>query len=139
MRTLAECETIETALEFEREEEGCVIRFSNPRNSEVRVHQIDGDVFEQGDPKRCDWLFIDGTQTWYYVELKSSDIDKAYVQLESTITHIPAPAGCKRKAIVVFARLIPRFSSTIQTRQRAFLTRLATVLLVQPTPHIVNV
>lgn len=56
--------------------------------------RVDGCIIDDKTVKKCDYLFIrdyddeEGKTEFYFVELKGSEIDKAFQQLLSTIKHI---------------------------------------------------
>lgn len=59
--------------------------FLNPNLREVHQYEVDGCIFGDEDPQRCDWLInVYGNNVSIFVELKGSDIDGAFEQLATT-------------------------------------------------------
>lgn len=63
----------------------CEYEAHNNSDSQVRKYKIDGEVINDIEIEKCDYLVLNDTEkTAYFIELKGSDIHKAINQLENT-------------------------------------------------------
>jgi len=95
----------------------------NTRNFEIRndksrlVYTVEVDGCLINDGKRCDYLFeID--KLVIYVELKGSDIQKAYNQLIATIGYCKHRHDKIVKECYIVASRVPRAGTDIQTLKK---------------------
>ena len=71
--------------EFSVQEQQSQVIFQNPSLRQIVHVEVDGCVFKGSDGKKCDHLVsVDETNTSLLVELKGSNIDEAYKQLNET-------------------------------------------------------
>jgi len=69
-------------LEFSIHEQQSRVTFHNPYLRAIQQIKVDGCVFKGNDGKKCDYLInVAETNTSVLVELKGSDIDEAFQQL----------------------------------------------------------
>jgi len=98
----------------------------NTRNFEIRndksrlVYTVEVDGCLINDGKRCDYLFeIDEPISLViYVELKGSDIQKAYNQLIATIGYCRHRHDKSVKECYIVASRVPRAGTDIQTLKK---------------------
>lgn len=121
------CEKIDTSKEVIRQENGRKVIVKNPKSWEIGVVQVDDCLIT--DTKRCDWLFRlpenkklkNGVCSAKLVELKGSDVQKAFSQLDATLVH-PAIAGDKStiNECFIVSKISPLLTGTIQIEKKKF-------------------
>jgi len=86
---------------FSLKENKCSFVLSNAAQREVDKLKIDGCVINDAS-ERCDWAIIDiETSTEFYIELKGSDVCKAYNQIESSVNRLTSDRKKKKMGIIV--------------------------------------
>jgi hypothetical protein len=116
------CETIETGAAITRAHNGRCVTVSNSKRREIGVVSVDGCLISD-ESKRVDWLIRiparkklrHGVQCVKLVELKGSDVIKAFAQLTSTIQH--SAVASERHLIdgcYVVSQVSPQLSTAIQ-------------------------
>lgn len=88
----------------------------NPNRLQVKKTKVDGCLFTDNREK-CDYCFEIGNAAYcvIYVELKGSNIEKAYQQICSTIQHLSTThQGLKRVCRIVASR-VPKGGPEVQT------------------------
>jgi hypothetical protein len=120
--------------EFEVKEHRSVVIFGNPGLRAILQITIDDCVLKEGE--RCDWLIIvNGNDLSILVELKGSDIDKAYRQLKTS--HQKLTEHLKRhKTWIVSYSGSPRFNTTIQNLTLRARKDHGSRLLVENSPYL---
>lgn len=125
------CETIEKGKLITRSENGRSISIDNSKNCEIGMVEVD-DCLITGTSKRCDWMvripvtkkLSKGIAAVKLVELKGSDIAKAFSQLEATMIH---PAVAADRPLInecfIVSKVSPSFTGTIQNQKVLFLQK----------------
>lgn len=110
------CATESTHKKITAEENGRKLTLENPNGKTIRKIQVDGCLFTDTSRKRCDYMFEIEKPIRFviYLELKGSDIKKAYDQLLATIDQFnKAHQGIKKEAHIVASR-VPKAGPEIQ-------------------------
>ncbi len=95
------------------------IVFENPQRLEIEVIQVDECAIRDG--KRCDHLVLrQNPQEEYFIELKGSDIQKAFDQLARSIKLLSTSPPEGRRECIVVTRRVPRLVPRIQKAQKRF-------------------
>lgn len=96
-------------------ETGRSFRINNPARIKVRKIQVDDCLITDGE--RCDYAFEigDGPELVIYLELKGKNIQKAYSQLCTTMTHLTGRHGKLKKICHIVASRVPKIGPEIQT------------------------
>lgn len=130
MHDFGQCEITTRKRLIVIEEKRSRICFKNPDQQRVRWIQIDGCAITDG-PK-CDCLLINRSLVEHYVELKGSDVEWAFEQIEQTIKLVSEDAtGCEKNAFVISFRC-PLSSTELQEKARYFKKKYSTRLVVKP-------
>lgn len=86
---------------FSLKENRCSFVLSNTAQRTVDKLKIDGCVINDTS-ERCDWAIIDlETSTEFYIELKGSDVCKAYNQIECTVNRLTSDRNKEKLGIIV--------------------------------------
>lgn len=89
---------------FSLKENKCSFVLSNSTQRTVDKLKIDGCVINDAS-ERCDWAIIDlETLTEFYIELKGSDVCKAYSQIECTAARLSADKDKIKMGIIVHTK-----------------------------------
>jgi hypothetical protein len=102
------CATESTDKKITAKENGRKLTLENPNGKLVRKIQVDGCLITDNSHKRCDYMFEIEKPIRFviYLELKGSDIKKAYEQLVATIDlFIEAHRGIKKDCHIVASRV----------------------------------
>lgn len=93
----------------------------NPNGKQVSKVTVDGCLIND-HRERCDYLFeIDNPRTdVYYLELKGSNIDKAYSQLKQTLGYCRNEHVRTKKLCHIVASRVPRSGSKNQVLKKRF-------------------
>jgi hypothetical protein len=96
-------------------ESGRRFEIRNYKKRVIKKVRIDGCVINDARP-RCDFLFeVDGRiPCAAYVELKGSDVKKAYSQIEATLTALRPRHGACRVLCYIVASRVPRITPSVQ-------------------------
>lgn len=99
-------------------ENGRTFVVKNPSRQQVKTISVDGCVFTDHREK-CDYCFEvnDPTCCVIYVELKGSDIAKAFQQICSTIQHLSEVHKGIKKFCYIVASRVPKAGPEIQVLQ----------------------
>ena len=121
------CETILTDKEIARSHNGRSFVVKNEVRWQVGVVEVDDCLIT--DTKRCDWMvrlpgqkkIAAGIAAAKLVELKGSDVAKAFAQLEATLIHphLTADRPLINECFIV-SKINPSFSGTIQIQKKHF-------------------
>ena len=123
------CRSIETNSKIVREHNGRSVTVSNASYKEIAVVQVDGCLINDSS-KRCDWLFeipigkklVSGVEAVKLVELKGSNVSKAFAQLESTLGH--AAIASIRSLVdhcFIASKVSPSLNTTVQIEKQRFM------------------
>lgn len=123
------CRTIENGIKITREHNGRSVTVYNDGYKEVAVVKVDGCLINDAS-KRCDWLFeipvgkkfVTGVDKVKLVELKGSDVAKAFAQLEATLVHVALVAT--RDFVdhcFIASKVSPALNSTVQIEKQRFM------------------
>jgi hypothetical protein len=108
----------------------------NTDESEAQRIIVDGCAITEG--KKCDFMYIINDKE-IYIELKGSDITKAFVQLEATINKLSTCAKSKKKISFVICTKCPLAASDIMSYRKKFRANFNCDLLVKGSPFEFNV
>lgn len=115
------------------------LTIKNPQNKFVSKIQVDGCLpIKSG--KRCDYMFEIGTppKKIIYLELKGCDIEKAYMQLVSTIdTFHSAHHACQKECHIVASR-IPKAGPKVQQLKIKMLKTKQAALIVNTNQAVIT-
>lgn len=114
------------------------IEFSkNYREDITRIVIDDGLIKDK--KKKCDFLFIRcQSNHYYFVELKSEDIEHAYNQIENTISIFNSILHLRKNLIYGFivSTGVPKAQQRIQKLKESFRKNLGVSLTVSTNQHI---
>lgn len=114
------------------------ITFSNEDIIEVNKIQVDDCLEIEG--VKCDWLIIiSKPYIEIYIELKGSDVDHAFKQIENTIKILSKDYKNVIKYCYVITTRCPLTSAQIQNKQKTFKKNYNAVLRVRKTGCIENI
>jgi len=114
------------------EKKSSKIIFSNENLIEVTKIQVDGCLDIQG--VKCDWLLIvDEPYLEIYIELKGSDVEHAFTQIENTIKLVSQNYKNVRKYCYIITTRCPSNSPQIQNRKKSFKSKYNAVLITKKT------
>lgn len=105
----------------------------------VATIKIDG-CYITDNRLRCDYLFELGEPPHYalYVELKGSDVGKAYAQLEATLGYFnQRHTGVPRTCYIIASRVPKTTTPKVQQLQRK-LARLKVLLEIKTNKHTIK-
>ena len=107
-----ECVSIHTMTEFQVSEHRSIVRFVNLDAQQVYQIKVDGCAVTTGE--RCDWLInFSWKSRSIFVELKGSDMDKAYSQLAAATETLASEVKENITWIISYSGS-PRFSTNQQ-------------------------
>ena len=129
MISFGDCEEVREDPIIVLAEKRSKITFLNPKRRPLRQVRVDDCVITSGP--RCDYLLIDSASTEYYVELKGSDVRRAFRQLEATIPQVSADKKGLAKHCFIVSTRCPSMSPEIQRKQRSFKKRFNASLLIR--------
>jgi hypothetical protein len=114
------------------EKKSSKIIFTNEKLIEVTKVQVDGCLDIQG--VKCDWLLIiNETYIEIYIELKGSDVEHAFAQIENTIKVISQGYKNVPKYCYVITTRCPITSTQIQVKTKSFKSKYNAVLRIKKT------
>ncbi|TAF10518.1 MAG: hypothetical protein EAZ77_03050 [Nostocales cyanobacterium] len=114
------------------EKKSSKIIFGNENLIEVEKIQVDGCLDIQG--VKCDWLLIIGEPyIEIYIELKGSDVEHAFTQIENTIKLVSQDYKNVRKYCYIITTRCPLTSTQIQVKKKSFKRKYNAVLEVKKT------
>lgn len=124
------------------EENGVRASFSNPRARAIRIIAYDNCYNRNANELKADYILGVPKRLDVIVELKGSDLKHAYMQVESTLERwkIEPIRYARIVCLIIFGRLegserkagrIPRMNSSNGAKERDFLYRNATLLLIR--------
>lgn len=99
------------------EESGCVLYLTNKNITEaVNIVKIDCTNSPiQG--KRCDFAVYKNEQNVLFIELKGSDINTAFKQIENTLNYFKSLLICNKKSCYIVHSGSPKIDGSTQTRK----------------------
>jgi hypothetical protein len=134
MKRFPNCEKIKKDKKIVLSENKSELVFQNPERLEICILQVDGCAIQEG--LRCDYaLSVENLEEEFYIELKGSDIQHAFKQIESTIQSISSDSQKKAKVCFVIATRCPISSPEIQAVRKRMRTKFNAELIVKKTPH----
>jgi len=108
------------------------IIFSNEKLIEVTKIQVDGCLNING--VKCDWLLIiNEPYIEIYIELKGSDVEHAFTQIENTIKLVSQDYKNVPKYCYIITTRCPITSAQIQVKAKSFKKKYNVVLKVKKT------
>lgn len=108
------------------------IIFSNENLIEIAKIQVDGCLDIQG--VKCDWLLIiNEPYLEIYIELKGSDVEHAFTQIENTIKLVSQDYKNVRKYCYIITTRCPITSAQIQIKAKSFKSKYNAVLKIKKT------
>lgn len=116
------CIAMETTKRVSREHNGRAFVVDNPKNCEIGVIQIDGCVIDD-QSKRIDWAVAlpenkrlnSGLRSLKLIELKRSNVLKAFEQMQATIDHVALhDVRGKIDECFIVSQIKPAVLSTVQ-------------------------
>ena len=114
------------------EKKSSKIIFTNENSTEVTKVQVDGCLDIQGI--KCDWLLIiNEPYIEIYIELKGSDVEHAFDQIENTIKIVSKNYKTVLKYCYIITTRCPITSTQIQVRAKSFKKNYNAVLKVKKT------
>lgn len=120
------------------EKKSSKILFSNENLIEVTKIQVDGCLDIQG--VKCDWLLIvDEPYIEIYIELKGSDVEHAFTQIENTIKLVSQDYKNVRKYCYIITTRCPMSSAQIQIKAKSFKSKYNAVLKIKKTGSNENI
>ena len=138
------CETLDTDAEITRSENGRALIVTNAPRWQVGVVEVDGCLINDNS-KRCDWMvrlplskkISKGIASSKLIELKGSNVLKAFQQLEATLIH-PAVANDRVSINECFivSKISPSFTGTIQIQKKYFRDQFGLPVNVVPVAKI---
>lgn len=131
MQNFGNCEEITDDIKIVLKEERSKITFLNNLKNDVRKIKIDDCLIKEGP--RSDYLLIDNSDTYYWVELKGTDIRHAIEQLKATIIKFNVKKN-QSYSFVIPTKVNPSLSTTIQINKRYFIKHFKSILIVKNTP-----
>ena len=114
------------------EKKSSKIIFTNENSTEVTKVQVDGCLDIQGI--KCDWLLIiNEPYIEIYIELKGSDVEHAFDQIENTIKIVSKNYKTVLKYCYIITTRCPITSTQIQVKAKSFKKNYNAVLKVKKT------
>ncbi|MBK1990191.1 hypothetical protein A0J48_022140 [Sphaerospermopsis aphanizomenoides BCCUSP55] len=114
------------------EKKSSKINFSNENLIEITKIQVDGCLDIQG--VKCDWLLIiNEPYVEIYIELKGSDVEHAFEQVENTIKIISKNYKKVTKYCYIVTTRCPLNSAQIQVKAKSFKSKYNAVLKIIKT------
>lgn len=112
------------------EEKGRRFEIVCKKKNYLKVH-IDNGLIKDSNDNKCDYLFIrdytceENKTEFYFVELKGSDIEKAFNQIEESITevkkkHIKSLPKEKIRGFIVCSKVRPQINQLIKIKKDKF-------------------
>lgn len=120
----------------------CGRRFEirNPNRETINKVKVDGCLIDD-HRERCDYLFEIGSACYcaVYVELKGSDIDKAFNQLIATLGYLSQHHRTCVKVCHIVASRVPRAGTKVQTMKTLMARKHRVQLIVGTTQTVIDV
>ena len=114
------------------EKKSSKIIFTNENSTEVTKVQVDGCLDIQGI--KCDWLLIiNEPYIEIYIELKGSDVEHAFDQIENTIKIVSKNYKTVLKYCYIITTRCPITSTQIQVKAKSFRSKYNAVLRIKKT------
>ena len=114
------------------EKKSSIIVFINENSIELTKVQVDGCLDIQG--VKCDWLLIiNEPYIEIYIELKGSDVEHAFDQIENTIKIVSKNYKTVLKYCYIITTRCPITSTQIQVKAKSFKKNYNAVLKVKKT------
>ena len=114
------------------EKKSSKIIFTNENSTEVTKVQVDGCLDIQGI--KCDWLLIiNEPYIEIYIELKGSDVEHAFAQIENTMKIVSKNYKTVLKYCYIITTRCPITSTQIQVKAKSFKKNYNAVLKVKKT------
>lgn len=114
------------------EKKSSKIIFTNENSIEVTKVQVDGCLDIQG--VKCDWLLIiNEPYIEIYIELKGSDVEHAFGQIENTIKIVSKNYKTVLKYCYIITTRCPITSTQIQVKAKSFRSKYNAVLRIKKT------
>lgn len=108
------------------------IIFTNENLIEVTKIQVDDCLDIQG--VKCDWLLIiNEPYIEIYIELKGSDVEHAFAQIENTIKIVSKNYKIVLKYCYIITTICPINSAQIQVKAKSFKSKYNAVLRIKKT------
>lgn len=122
-------------------ENGRKLSIKNPSQKLVKTIKVDNCLPIEKDKKRCDYMFeIDDPITHViYVELKGCDIEKAYLQLVSTIEIFTSEHKSTKKECHIVASRVPKAGAKVQDLKVELLKKKKAKLIVSTDQAFVTI
>lgn len=120
------------------EKKSSKIIFNNEKLIEVTKIQVDGCLDIQG--VKCDWLLIiNEPYLEIYIELKGSDVEHAFTQIENTIKLVSQDYKNARKYCYIITTRCLITSAQIQIKAKSFKSKYNAVLKIKKTGYNENI
>lgn len=114
------------------EKKSSKIIFTNENLIEVTKIQVDDCLDIQG--VKCDWLLIiNEPYIEIYIELKGSDVEHAFAQIENTIKIVSKNYKIVLKYCYIITTICPINSAQIQVKAKSFKSKYNAVLRIKKT------
>lgn len=114
------------------EKKSSKIIFTNENLIEVTKIQVDDCLDIQG--VKCDWLLIiNEPYIEIYIELKGSDVEHAFAQIENTIKIVSKDYKIVLKYCYIITTICPINSAQIQVKAKSFKSKYNAVLRIKKT------
>ena len=114
------------------EKKSSIIVFINENSIELTKVQVDGCLDIQG--VKCDWLLIiNEPYIEIYIELKGSDVEHAFDQIENTIKIVSKNYKTVLKYCYIITTRCPITSTQIQVKAKSFRSKYNAVLRIKKT------
>ena len=114
------------------EKKSSIIVFINENSIELTKVQVDGCLDIQG--VKCDWLLIiNEPYIEIYIELKGSDVEHAFAQIENTMKIVSKNYKTVLKYCYIITTRCPITSTQIQVKAKSFRSKYNAVLRIKKT------
>lgn len=131
-----ECQENNSNSKIPLEEYKSKITFLNPDRITVIKIKVDNCVIRDKKTLRCDYALIPSSDIEVYIELKGSDLNHAFKQIESTIRGLSDnPTKLKKVCFIIVTSIPPTPISRIQNQKKHFKKIFNADLHVQKTPY----
>jgi hypothetical protein len=114
MKSFLECEEFKTDSKIVLKEKRSKITFNNPNREKILLLKVDGCAIKEPKTLRCDYALVPCDQVEIYVELKGSDIAKAFKQIESTINLLSSKVAQLKILGFIISTRVPMQSTDVQ-------------------------
>ncbi len=116
----------------------CIVLESD-KDEKFFCMKIDNCLIKNNE-KKCDFCFLrEKNSEFYFVELKGTDISRAYEQIESTINYfkikIPENFAKEKRFGYIVSKAVPLSSQKLKTLKNNFAKSLGKTLEIVKTPY----